>query len=99
METDIQMVEKVIAAARNHVPFQNRRKYEIEAAEFFDAIRDAILDGDAERAAELLERWKDREWWLVHSSRCHIAPPCLVRRKGETMEHFNERRLTAWRKI
>jgi len=99
METDIQAIGKVIAMARTHVPFQNRRKYEIEAADHFDAIQESIQDGDIDRAVKILERWKDREYWLVHSSRCFVAPPCLIRRKYETAESFEERRLKAWRKL
>ena len=98
METDLQAIGKRLAAARNRVPFQNRRKYELEAEDFFDAIQEALHAGRADRAAVILAKWEDREYWLIHSPTCHIAPPCLVRRLNETTEQLNERRFKAWRK-
>jgi len=99
MKTDIQAIGKRIALSRTRVPFQNRQKYEIEAADHFDAIQEALQAGRDDRAAEILAAWEDREYWLTTSPRCHVAPPCLVRRLNETTEHLNERRLAAWRKF
>lgn len=98
METDIQSIGKRIALMRPRVPFQNRQKYEIEAADHFDAIQEALSAGREDRAVEILAEWEEREFWLINSPRCHVAPPCLVRRLDETTEHLKERREAAWRK-
>ena len=95
---DIQAVGKRIAAARTRVPFQNRQKYEIEAADFFDAVQESLSAGREDRAAEILSIWEEREFWLVNSPHCHVAPPFLVQRLNESIEHLNERRFAAWRK-
>lgn len=98
LQTALQAIGKRIAITRNRVPFQNRRKYEIEAADHFEAIQEALQAGREDRAVEILAEWEDREYWLIHSPTCHIAPPCLVRRLNETTEQLNERRFKAWRK-
>ena len=98
METALQAIGKRIAITRNRVPFQNRRKYEIEAADHFEAIQEAFQAGREDRAVEILAGWEEREYWLINSPTCHIAPPGLVRRLNETNEQLNERRLAAWRK-
>ena len=96
---DILEIGKRISLTRSRVSFQNRQKYEIEAADYFDAIQEALSAGNETRAATILAEWDEREFWLTNSARCHVAPPCLVRRMNETEEHFNERRLAAWRKF
>jgi hypothetical protein len=97
-KNDIEEIGRRIALSRNRVPYQNRQKYEIEAADHFAAIQEALQAGDEARAAAILADWEVREFWLINSARCHVAPPCLIRRPDETEEHFNERRLAAWRK-
>ena len=96
---EIRNIGSEISAARNTIPFQNRRKFDFEANEHYLAIVEAINAGKTERAAAILERWKERVWWLQNSPHCHVAPPALVRRLGETLERFNERRAAAWRKL
>ena len=89
--TDLQQIGREMSAARMRVPLPNHPKFDIESKEYFNAIGGAIRAGDLDRAAALLRRWHERVEWLTHEPRCCVAPPCLIRRTGESAADYIER--------
>lgn len=88
---DLQKIGREMSASRMNVPLQNRRKFDIESKDFFNAIGRAIRTGHDDRAAALLRQWETRVVWLTDEPRCFSAPPCLVREIGESREDYLNR--------
>jgi hypothetical protein len=88
-DIDLRRIGADMSAARMCVPPANRKKFDIESKDFFDAIRAAA--DDAPRAGRLLSQWNSRVEWLTREPQCHVAPPCLVRRDEEPVEQYISR--------
>lgn len=88
---DLALIGREISAARTRIPIQNRRKFDIEAEDHFNAIRDAVRAGDDDRAAALWRRWLGRVPYLSGIARCCDAPPCLVRLEDEPAAEYLKR--------
>ena len=91
MNIDLRQIGASMSAARMRVPPQNREKFDIESKDFFAAISDAATAGNAARVGKLIAQWNNRVEWLANEPQCHVAPPCLVRRNGETAEQYISR--------
>lgn len=91
MNIDLRKIGASMSAARMRVPPQNREKFDIESKDFFAAISDAATAGNAARVGKLIAQWNNRVEWLANEPQCHVAPPCLVRRDGETAEQYISR--------
>ena len=73
---------------RMSVPVMNRRKFDIETADYFDAIKCA---GSPEEKKKLFENWKVRAGYLTVETRAHRVPARLIRQEGETAAEYLER--------
>lgn len=91
MNIDLRQIGASMSATRMRVPPQNREKFDIESKDFFAAISDAATAGNAARVGKLIAQWNNRVEWLANEPQCHVAPPCLVRRDGETAEQYISR--------
>lgn len=88
---EIRELGSAISARRMEVPAVNREKFDVEAKEFFAAIRAATELGDKNSVERLQERWKGRTLFLIRETRCYLSPPFLARKKGESAEEFRNR--------
>lgn len=88
---EIRELGSAISARRMEVPAVNREKFDVEAGEFFAAIKAATELGDKNSVERLKERWKERTLFLIRETRCYLSPPFLARKKGESTEEFRER--------
>lgn len=91
MNINLRQIGASMSATRMRVPPQNREKFDIESKDFFAAISDAATAGNAARVGKLIAQWNNRVEWLANEPQCHVAPPCLVRRDGETAEQYISR--------
>ena len=91
MNINLRQIGASMSATRMRVPLQNREKFDIESKDFFAAISDAATAGNAVRVGKLIAQWNNRVEWLANEPQCHVAPPCLVRRDGETAEQYISR--------
>lgn len=91
MNINLRQIGASMSATRMRVPPQNREKFDIESKDFFAAISDAATAGNAVRVGKLIAQWNNRVEWLANEPQCHVAPPCLVRRDGETAEQYISR--------
>ena len=91
LKTQLERIGVEMSARRHLIPVQNRRKYDIEAKDHFDHLSRAAESGDEKEFARLLERWHTREWYMSLIPHCHLAPPSLVRRNGESDVDYMDR--------
>lgn len=84
-------IGREMTIARKSVPVCNRAKFDVEAEDYFREICEAVRTGNLPLAAELYRRWHRRVVWLAGDPDCHHAPPCLVRKEGETEEEYRNR--------
>ena len=90
-DIDLRRIGADMSAARMRVPPANREKFDIESKDRFEAIHAAADANDAARVGRLLSQWNSRVEWLTREPKCHVAPPCLVRKDGETTEEYISR--------
>ena len=88
---DLRQIGATMSAVRFRVPAANRKKFDIESKDWFEAIHAAADANDAARVGWLLSQWNSRVEWLTREPQCHVAPPCLVRRDDETAEQYISR--------
>lgn len=88
---NLRQIGATMSAIRFRVPAANREKFDIESRDRFEAIRAAADANDAPRVGMLIAQWNSRVEWLANEPQCHVAPPCLVRRDGETAEQYISR--------
>lgn len=91
MNINLRQIGASMSAARMRVPMSNRAKFDIESKDWFEAISAAVNADDSTRAGKLIAQWNDRIWWLTNEPRCHVAPPCLVRKEDETITQYLDR--------
>lgn len=84
-------IGREMSIARKGIPYRNRAKFDIEAEDHFRAICEAHRAGDMERVISLRRLWAKRLAFLSGEPDCRFAPPCLVRRIGETDEAYRNR--------
>lgn len=83
----IQEVAREMAIARMRVLTANRRKFDIEAEDHLDAMREA----DVMELSNLATHWKTRaEFWKMAPAG-HLPPPMLLRCEDEPIEQYLER--------
>ena len=91
LKKQLEQIGREMSARRHLIPQQNRRKYDIEAKDYFNALNAAAEKGDVKRFNQLKDRWADRELMLTIIPHCYLAPPALVRRDNETPEDYLNR--------
>lgn len=84
-------IGREMTIARKSVPVCNRAKFDVEAEDYFREICEAFRTGDMVRAERLYRRWERRIVWLAGDPDCRLAPPCLVRKEGETDDEYRNR--------
>lgn len=84
-------IGREMTIARKSVPVCNRAKFDVEARDYYLAICEAVRTGNLPLAAELYRRWHRRVEWLSGDPDCRLAPPCLVRKEGETLTAYRKR--------
>ena len=97
--SDVKEIGREMEIARKSVPFRNRAKFDVETKDCYQAICEAVREGNLYRAASLYEGWTLRKIWLSSDPDCHLAPPCLVRKEGETEKAYLDRCYEAGRWI
>lgn len=88
---DLQRIGREMAEGAADVPIQNRPKYDREARDVFNAIKLALEAGDFARVDRLAQYWNDRRAAFIALPVCFKAPPCLVRRTGESIRDYINR--------
>ena len=96
LKTQLEQIGREMSARRHLIPLQNRRKYDIEAKDYFENLSSAAEKNDISRFNDLAEYWQRRNLWLTIEPHCHLAPPSLVRRKKETEEQYIDRCYNAY---
>lgn len=84
----IDLIEKTMARKRVEIPTLNRKKYDIETADFYSAIKAAESDAEMEK---LFAEWLERAAYLAACRNAWKAPAKLVRKKNESVESYLER--------
>ena len=91
LKTQLEQIGREMTARRHLIPLQNRRKYDIEAKDFFENLTAAAEENNSRRFKKIAEGWQLRILWLTIEPHCHLAPPTLVRRDGESKEQYLDR--------
>lgn len=91
LKTKLEQIGREMSARRHLIPLQNRRKYDIEAKDFFENLTAAAEKNDISRFNDLAEYWQRRNLWLTTQPHCYLIPPSLVRKKGESYEDYMNR--------
>ena len=91
LKNQLEQIGKEMSARRHLIPVQNRRKYDIEAKDYFENLSAAAAKNDIRRFKDLAEYWQRRTLWLTTQPHCHLVPPSLVRREGESNEDYMNR--------
>lgn len=82
---NLEKFARKIAAFRMQIPFENRVKFDIEAADIYSALSAADADAD-----EIFGNWEKRIPWLT-DRKCCKAPPRLQRKKNENPAEYLNR--------
>ncbi|MBO4631380.1 MAG: hypothetical protein J5858_05610 [Lentisphaeria bacterium] len=91
LKNQLEQIGAEMSARRHLIPQQNRRKYDIEAKDYFENLSSAAEKNDISRFNDLAEYWQRRNLWLTTQPHCYLIPPSLVRKKGETKEQYMDR--------
>ena len=91
LKTQLEQIGREMSARRHLIPEQNRRKYDIEAKDHFENLTAAAEENDSRRFKKIAEGWQLRILWLTIEPHCHLAPPALVHRDGESNEDYINR--------
>ncbi len=91
LKTQLKNIGAEMSARRVVIPPKNRPKYDVEAQDYFNALSAAAEKGDSRRFKKISEGWQLRTLWLTIVPHCHLAPPTLVRRDGESNEDYINR--------
>ena len=91
LKTQLEQIGREMSARRHLIPEQNRRKYDIEARDFFENLTAAAEDGDTAHFNRLVQLWNNRQHILTVIPNCYKVPPALVRRKNESQEDYIDR--------
>lgn len=89
-EPELRQIAASANTMRMRVPSVNRDKFDIEFNDVFFALKSAKANH-----AEILSHWKGRVEMLSRESRCHMAPPCLIRKANEKTEEYIDRCYTS----
>lgn len=87
---DLRKIGASMSAERLNVPIANIPKFDVESQDHFSAISRAVNSGNYDEAERIIAHWIDRVGWLKLPN-SHVAPPCLIRKPGESMELYLKR--------
>ena len=91
LKTQLKNIGVAMSVTRALSPPKNRPKYDVEAKDHFAAMSAAAENDDEKRFNQLVDRWNTRAWYLSIIPDCHLAPPALVHRDGESREDYINR--------
>ena len=91
LKNQLERIGREMSARRAFIPPKNRLKYDVEAKDYFDNLSAAAEKGDSRRFKKISEGWQLRTLWLTIVPHCHLAPPALVRRDGESNKDYLNR--------